>query len=395
MRRLIILILACVVVTSVSARNPRGFATGTGTPATGVWTNVTPAGPNLSNANLCGTPGNFGTETVGHDSASPNIMYAAFDYQGIYKSTDYGVTWAGPVNTGTLGSTINTSCGAGLTVGSGGVVYFAAIRGTPGLFKSTNSGVDWVQENIAPLASNRQDVYPPQIDPYNASHLVMSGHEQNYVLESTDGGTTWSSVPLATTGGPSGNGMIDATGGTGFTFFINTGSSTTTATTFLWIAQWNNNTYGTWRTTNDGTLWTFVETNEHPHGTSQIYQPNTTGDLFMAGLGSSLGSGILHSSNYGATWALVGTSTNESLVWGTSKNLYAIYGWAIGLGSSVSADYQTAPLPSAGGGGTWTNGTVPSGIYQGGGHVDVVNDGSHNILVGAMWGAGIWRLIEP
>lgn len=396
MIRILVFLLACLVVTSAGARNPRGMGTGTGTPATNVWTNVTPSGPDLSNPNLCGSPGNFGTQTVGHDSASPNIMYAAFDYFGIYKSTDYGATWAGPINTGTLGSTISASCGAGITVGSGGVIYFSAIRGTIGLFKSTDGGVDWVQENVAGLPSGRQDCYPPQIDPYNASHLIMPGHEQNVLVESVDAGVTWTVIPTATTGGPSGNGMQDATGGTGFVFFINTGSSTTTATTFLWIAQWNNNTYGTWRTTNDGTSWTFVQNNEHAHGASQIYQPNTTGDLFMAGLGSSLGSGALHSSDYGVTWGLAGTSQNESLVWGTSKHLWTMYGWAIGLGQAVGAQCQmTATVPSAGSAGTWSSCTVPSGIYQGAGRVDVNNDGTHNILVGAMWGAGIWRLIEP
>lgn len=392
MKRIAVLIIGVLLSLSIDARNPRGIPNGNAA-VTGVWTNVTPSGPNLSNANLCGTPGNFGTQTIGHDSASPNIMYASFDSQGIYKSTDYGATWAGPVNTGTLAATINASCGAGITVGASGVVYFSAIRGTPGFYKSTDGGVNWTNPNIAPLASNRQDVYPPQIDPYNASHLIMSGHEQNFVLESTDGGANWSSVSIATTGGASGNGMNDQTGGTGFTFFINTGSSSTTATTFLWIAQWNNNTYGTWRTTNDGTSWTNVQNNEHAHGTSQIYQPNTTGDLFMTGLGSSLGSGILHSGDYGATWALVGTSTNESVVTGTSKNLYAMYGWAIGLGSNVSADYQVSPVPGTGA--TWTSPSLPGGIYQGAGRIDVVNDGTHNILVGAMWGAGIWRYVEP
>jgi hypothetical protein len=216
--------------------------------ATGVWTNVTPSGPNLSNPNLCGTPGNFGTETIGHDAANQATMYAAFDSFGIYKSTDYGATWFGPVNTGALASTINSSCGAGLTVGSGGVIYYAAIRGTPGLFKSSNGGVDWAQITISPLPGNRQDVYPPQIDPYNASHLLMPGHEQNALLQSFDAGATWSSVTMTA-------GMQAYNGGTGFIFFVNTGNSGTTANTWLWIQQWTSNTVGTWRTTNGGSTW--------------------------------------------------------------------------------------------------------------------------------------------
>jgi hypothetical protein len=370
-----------------------GFA-GPAPPSLGVWYNVTPAGVNLSNPNLGGTPGNFGTQTIGHDPANPGTMYAAFDAQGIYKSTDYGQTWSGPVNTGTLAATITASGGAGITVGSGGVVYFSCIRGTPGFYKSTNGGVDWTNYNVGPLASNRQDCYPPQINPYNASHLLMSGHEQNFILQSFDGGQTWASVNMASTGGGSGNGMLEAAG-TGFIFFVNTGNSSTTANTWLWLAQWSSGSYGTWLTTNGGTSWTQVDTNEHPHGTAQIYQPNTTGDVFIAGLASAHGNGVLHSSDYGATWALAGASQNETVVAGTSKNLYAMYGWAIGLSNNVSAQYETAAVPAAGSAGVWTNGSVPAGIYQAAGQIDVVNDGLHNILVGAMWGAGIWRYIEP
>jgi hypothetical protein len=32
---------------------------------------------------------------------------------------------------------------------------------------------------------------------------------------------------------------------------------------------------------------------------------------------------------------------------------------------------------------------------RGANSVVVVNDGSHNIFVGSMWGIGLWRYIEP
>ena len=48
----------------------------------------------------------------------------------------------------------------------------------------------------APSGTSRQDYYPPIIDPYDEKHLVMAGHEQNYLVESTDGGQTWSAINL-------------------------------------------------------------------------------------------------------------------------------------------------------------------------------------------------------
>jgi hypothetical protein len=57
----------------------------------------------------------------------------------------------------------------------------------------------------------------------------MSGHEMNLIVQSHDGGRTWSSVPMA-------DGMHQS-GGTGFLFFIDTGHAETTAKTWLWTAQ--------------------------------------------------------------------------------------------------------------------------------------------------------------
>ena len=70
---------------------------------------------------------------------------------------------------------------------------------------------------------DRQDFYPPAVDPWDVDHLIMSGHEMNLIVQSHDGGRTWSSVPMA-------DGMHQ-NGGTGFLFFINTGNPATTAKT--------------------------------------------------------------------------------------------------------------------------------------------------------------------
>ncbi len=79
--------------------------------------------------------------------------------------------------------------------------------------------------------------------------------------------------------------------------------------------------FGTWRTANSGASWTQVDTNEVSGGSTQIYQPDYNGVLFMAGSGSGLGQGVLRSSDYGQTWAHVGLSNIATVVTGTRERM--------------------------------------------------------------------------
>jgi hypothetical protein len=212
----------------------------------------------------------------------------------------------------------------------------------------------------------------------------MAGHEFDSLVESVDGGQNWTNVSIA-------SGMLE-NGGTGEVFFINTGNASTTRGTWLWLAQQAGGTYGTWRTANSGASWVQVEKNEHPHGASQIYQPDNNGVVYMAGAYSPLGWGVLRSNNYGQTWTHVGTATNETVVVGTSKNVYAMYGWSIGAGQTLDPNFQLAAQPGTG---NWVSPGTPAGLTQGPHQIVVVNDGTHNILVGAMANSGVWRYIEP
>lgn len=350
--------------------------------ALGVWTNVTPAAVSLD-INY-GGGSNYGIETVGVDSTHPGTLYFFAHNQGIWKSVNYGLTWTGPISTGTNSAAINSSAG-GITVAptaGAPTIYAAFIRGSLGLYKSTDGGINWTNPNLVPPMATTQDVYRPKVDPYNSSHLLMTGHEQNYVLESTDAGATWSSVTMNA-------GMLEP-GGTAFIFFIDTGNSGTTAQTWLWIAQETGGTYGTWRTTNAGSTWTKVDNVEHPHGASQIYQPDTSGVVFICGSYSALGTGVLRSTDYGATWAHVGlTDSSRTVVWASATKIYAAYGWPIGVGT-VNPALETAALPGTG---TWTEPGTP--MSQGPNEVAVVFDGSHYVFLASCFNAGIWRYIEP
>ncbi len=242
--------------------------------------------------------------------------------------------------------------------------------------------MNWTRYNIGPVGG-RQDYYTPAVDPYDQNHLLMVGHEFDSLIQSFDGGVNWTDVPLTT-------GQLQS-GRSASVFFINTGNATSTRGTWLWIGDGSGGATGTWRTANSGTNWVRVEKNEQA-GSEQIYQPDTNGVIYMAGAYSDLGWGVLRSSDYGQTWSHVGDTGVKGVVFGTAKNVYAMYSFAAGPGGAYDVGFVVASQPGTG---TWVSPPVPAGLTQGPAQVAVVNDGTKNIIVGAMFNKGIWRYVEP
>src|SRR5690606_37237190 len=92
----------------------------------GEWIHVTPAEVDLTSDGTCG---NFGTKTVQFDSRHPQDAYTHFFCQGIYKSSDYGQTWTGPINSNNV-----QDCAGGITLGptdanTPPILYLSCIRG--------------------------------------------------------------------------------------------------------------------------------------------------------------------------------------------------------------------------------------------------------------------------
>lgn len=355
-----------------------------GTCPLGVWTDVSP-----SNATFPAPDGqgcaNYGAGSVQASKLHPETLFTEINCQGVWKSTDYGLTWNGPVNVGANGATV-ASCQGAISAAPNGAswnVYQACIGGAGlGFWVSTNAGVDWTRYDVAP-GDDRQDFYPPSIDPYDPNHLLMAGHERNLAVESVDGGKTWTAIRIEA--------AMDAPGGSAAFVFIDTGSAATTRNNWLYSPQATGGLIGTWRTTDGGGSWKQVDKNEKEHALYQIFQPDTSGVVFMAGVYSALGNGVLRSTDYGYTWAHVGSAGNRNLVFGTSRRVYAVDAYSSTLG-------EVADLPGTG---TWApmttpwSGISPSGPLAGTTQAAVTSDGTYNILVTANWNGGLWRYVEP
>jgi hypothetical protein len=351
-------------------------------PDSGTWTNVTPSGVDLVNELSCG---NFGSTTMVADPVRPSDLYTQFHCQGVWKSTDYGLTWFGPINSGKGGAGASGAGGLAIARGPDGqppILYSAGIRG-PGLgfWKSIDGGVSWTGYHVVP-GGDRQDFYPPVVDPYDPNHLLMTGHHLSLIVQSLDGGQTWSEVPID-------DGMRDSTG-TGFIFFIATGRAETTRGTWMWTAEATGKKIGTWRTNDGGRTWAHVDSNEHPHGQMQIYQADKGGLVFMPGFHSDLGAGVLRSTDYGQTWARVGVAMDQAIVFGTPKRTYAMYAWAC-ISCSLDPALQSAPQPGISG---WARISAPPGMSIGPAQAAIVFDGANYIIVTANWRGGLWRFVE-
>ena len=209
----------------VDVSMPPDLCVAAGTCPLATWVDVTPTGINLDQAQFGGD--NFGVLDIVVDPARLNDIYAFTCHQGVWKSTDYGQTWTGPINTGSNGSLLNAGkqwCAAIADTGSSTspTLWTCNGNGQTGVWKSTDGGIDWTNYQTLPSELG-QDVYSITNDPYDPNHLLTGFHESKGIAESTDGGQTWMNV----------SGNLNPNGFSYYPFFLDTGDATTTRQTWL------------------------------------------------------------------------------------------------------------------------------------------------------------------
>jgi hypothetical protein len=136
------------------------------------------------------------------DSQSPaTTAYACIGGQGVFKSTDAGVSF--PTNLFTdPGAPAQPYAFISLTqsVQPDGQTMYASVQGIPdyaGLFKSTNGGNNWsVLPAATPIGASGQLGYDQTVgvDPQDPNRVYIGFQELSL---STDGGTTFNSLPVS------------------------------------------------------------------------------------------------------------------------------------------------------------------------------------------------------
>jgi hypothetical protein len=347
----------------------------------GVWENVTPQSMNLDpNANAAG---NYGVLDVLADPVRPSDLYAFACYQGVWKSTDYGLSWA-QVNTVTNAAVLDSGRpfasidpNPARDPATPPALFATNMYGTEsGVLKSTDGGVNW---SHYALPGADQDVCFVAVDPGDGQHVLASYHDQAGLLESIDGGQTWT--------------LLNAPAAIGvcvYPFFVDTGTAGR-RTTWLTEATWADvgGSNGVWRTTDSGASWTRVESFEHALAAAGMAQPKNESFVYAGGAFGTKGTGVYQSSNGGANWTLV-ASGSGSVVFASSRFLYAAAsGPSQGM---IDPAFLRAPLSP---GTAWSTLATPPEMTNGPSNANVTNDGSHDVIVSANWLAGIWRYVEP
>jgi len=138
------------------------------------------------------------------DPSNPNILFVAAGYpwgsgnNGIYKSTDNGVTWT-KLTAGLPGGAAMGRVSLAISAANPNTVY-AGVAHTinsgaslSGIYRTTNGGDTWTRQSNSPNHYSAQGWYNNVIavDPANPN-LVYSGGMNIY--KSADGGATWATI---------------------------------------------------------------------------------------------------------------------------------------------------------------------------------------------------------
>ncbi len=335
----------------------------------GQWVNISPI---TVSTDFNTPPNNYGFQALAIDPQHPQTLYVGTCYQGLWKTTDGGTSWA-KVNTGINGAALDTGRLWSVAVDhfNPKIVYVANGFGSlQGVLKSIDGGKNWTQVLPQRLVHGLSaDVYDITTDPYRADHVLVAFHggwgggPDAGILESVDGGDTWT-VRSPRSGWGSGD----------YIFFLDNSS------TWLLATQWD----GFWRTTNGGVNWTQVSTHNMQHGADELYRASN--GAYYVGAANTL----LRSTDNGASWTPVGPSTRDgyNAVIGDGTTLYAQPA-NTGSNSTGPNHYYTS---SESDGTSWH---VYNSQTFSDGPMSMAYDPLNHIVYSSNWRAGVWRLQLP
>jgi hypothetical protein len=366
--------------------------------APGTWIDVTPPGLDLTGGWLKG-PSPIGAQNVVVDPANPSDVYLFFEAYGIFKSTDYGMTYK-KISTGNNSEKVNAGRPWSVSFELDPcrdpkrppTLYINAGFGADGLWKSTDGGVSFTNvfaDNIYATDGTTNisshvggDVANAfLIDPTTTDHLVLFMHgepdtspDYKGLFETTDGGKKWilhKSDLFVFAPHSDGFAPIDPK-----TWIV--GAGTLSPSTYLF------------RSTDAGMSWSKVDGPvakgmvggveavcfQWCRAESAIYTESTS-------------DGIYKTTDKGASWTKVaGSGSVSQWVVATKKMLYASNGnpWDTNpILYRAPLDHDTA----------WQTEPFPAGMITNGVRAAVTFDGSHSIIIAAQHKAGAWRYVEP
>lgn len=143
-------------------------------------------------------------EVTGFDivPTAPNILYAASRGQGVYKSTNFGVTYA-KLNAFPAKDSLFWTASIAIAKSNINIVYVNVVNKahhTTGLFRTSDGGQTWEDRSYRDSTGAVKDIHWGQgnrnncigVSPTNADLLLVGG---GGLIRSSDGGLTWTEPP--------------------------------------------------------------------------------------------------------------------------------------------------------------------------------------------------------
>ncbi len=345
----------------------------------GVWYEITPA---QISTNFNSPPDNYGVQSIAIDPNNTSIVYFAARAQGLWKTTNAGVTWS-KVNTGTGGNMLDIGMPWALVVDpfNSSTLWATSGYGAGGPLKSTDGGVSWTKLPVGgPTQSD--DVGQIRLDPNLQGHMIIAWHSpwstdgtNAGVSESLNGGTSW--IHHYPPAGANWGAFL------GVWFLEN-------SQTWLLGSQTN----GLWRTTNSGTTWTQISTIPSTHGGGDSLR-KIGNNYYFARQGR-----VDMSTDNGVTWTNISTGLPGDYfgsIANDGTNMYIAPYFPVNGSSYIDGPWYKRPIS----GGNWTTMTnspntcrVLNGVRTCNGPALSVYDPVNHIAYTANGTGGVWKLRE-